>query len=146
MPVEGNAPYPRSRVPAFFEISFKLVVCDGNVRRTREECAETDTVGQGVAHDSAGAAEANLIRLGNEASMDNTLASLITYVQTHPHVVSVELQSSEIFRLVIYLSDNCQMQGTPLGICKGMPKSLSAIVKSPSHCIRPRFWRSRWSC
>ena len=48
-----------------------------------------------------GGAEVNLIRLGNEASMDDKLASLITYVQGHPHVVSVELQASEIFRLVI---------------------------------------------
>ena len=48
-----------------------------------------------------GAAEVNLIRLGNEACMDDKLASLITYVQGHPHVVSVELQASKIFRLVI---------------------------------------------
>ena len=48
-----------------------------------------------------GAAEVNLIRLANEASMDDKLASLITYVQGHPHVVSVELQASKIFRLVI---------------------------------------------
>ena len=47
------------------------------------------------------AAEVNLIRLGNEAGMDDKLASLITYVQEHPHVVSVELQAIEIFRLVI---------------------------------------------
>ena len=71
----------------------------------------------------------NLIRLANEAGMDDKLASLITYVQNHPHVVSVELQAREIFRLVIYLSDNCQTQGTPLSICNGMPKSLSAIAK-----------------
>ena len=48
-----------------------------------------------------GGAEVNLIRLGNEASMDDELASLITYVQGHPDIVSVELQASEIFRLVI---------------------------------------------
>ena len=48
-----------------------------------------------------GAAEVNLIRLGNEAFMDDRLASLIAHVQGHPHVVSVELQASEIFRLVI---------------------------------------------
>ena len=48
-----------------------------------------------------GGAEVNLIRLGNEASMDDKLASLITYVQRHPHVVRVELQASENFRLVI---------------------------------------------
>ena len=46
-------------------------------------------------------AEANLIRLGNEASMDAKLASLTTYVQGHPHVVRVELQARKIFRLVI---------------------------------------------
>ena len=51
-----------------------------------------------------GAAELNLIRLGNEACMDDKLASLITYVQRHPHVVSVKLQASEIFRLVILSS------------------------------------------
>ena len=38
-----------------------------------------------------GGAEVNLIRLGNEASMDDKLASLITYVQGHVHVVRVEL-------------------------------------------------------
>ena len=48
-----------------------------------------------------GGAEVNLIRLGNKSSMDDKLASLITYVQGHPHVVRVELQASEIFRLVI---------------------------------------------
>ena len=48
-----------------------------------------------------GGAEVNLIRLGNEASMDDKLASLITYVQGHPHVVRVELQAREIFRVVI---------------------------------------------
>ena len=52
-----------------------------------------------------GGAEVNLIRLGNEPSMDDKLASLITYhvtyVQGHPHVVRVQLQASEIFRLVI---------------------------------------------
>ena len=48
-----------------------------------------------------GGAEVNLIRLGNEASMDNKLAPLITYVQGHPHVVRVQLQASEISRLVI---------------------------------------------
>ena len=48
-----------------------------------------------------GGAEVNLIRLGNEASMDEKLATLIKYVQGHPHVVRVELQASEIFRLVI---------------------------------------------
>ena len=48
-----------------------------------------------------GGALVNLIRLGNEASMDDKLASLITYVQGHPNVVRVELQASEIFRLVI---------------------------------------------
>ena len=48
-----------------------------------------------------GAAEVNHIRFGNEACMDDKLASLITYVQGHPHVVSVELQASKIFRLVI---------------------------------------------
>ena len=50
-----------------------------------------------------GGAEVNLIRLGNEASMDEKLATLVTYVQGHPHVVRVEslLQASEIFRLFI---------------------------------------------
>ena len=50
-----------------------------------------------------GGAEVNLIRLGNEASMDEKLATLIKYVQGHPHVrvVSVELQAREILRLVI---------------------------------------------
>ena len=48
-----------------------------------------------------GGAEVNLIQLGNEASMDAKLASLITYVPGHPHVVRVELQASEIFRLLI---------------------------------------------
>ena len=48
-----------------------------------------------------GGAEMNPIRLGNEASMDDKLASLIMYVQRHPHVVCVELQASENFRLVI---------------------------------------------
>ena len=43
----------------------------------------------------------NLIRIGNEASMDDKLASLFTCVQGHPHNVRVELQASEIFRLVI---------------------------------------------
>ena len=61
--------------------------------------------------------------------MDDKLASQITYVQTHPYVVSVELQASEIFRDVIYLSDDCQTQGTPLSICNGMSKSLIAIAK-----------------
>ena len=64
-----------------------------------------------------GGAEVNLIRLQNVASMDYKLASLITYVQGHPHVVRVELQASEIFRLVLYLADNCRTQETPLGIC-----------------------------
>ena len=48
-----------------------------------------------------GGAEVNLIRLGNEASTDDKLASLIMYVQGHQHVVRVELQASEIFRPVI---------------------------------------------
>ena len=48
-----------------------------------------------------GGAEENLIRLENEASMDDKMESLITYVQGHQHVVCVELQASEIFRLVI---------------------------------------------
>ena len=61
--------------------------------------------------------------------MDDNLASLILYVQTHLHIVSVKLQASKIFRLVIYLSDHCQTQGTQLSICYGMPKWLSAITK-----------------
>ena len=48
-----------------------------------------------------GGAEVNLFRLGNEASMDDKLASLITHVQGHLHVVRVELQASEIFRIII---------------------------------------------
>ena len=50
-----------------------------------------------------GGAEDNLIRLGNEASMDDKLAPLIKYVQRHPHVIRVasELQARKIFRLVI---------------------------------------------
>ena len=70
--------------------------------------------------------------------MDDKLASLITYVQTHQQVVSVELQASERFRLVVYLSENCQTQGTPLDICNGMPKSLSAITKSLR--VSPGVW------
>ena len=50
----------------------------------------------------AGAAEVNLILLANESGMDDKLATLITYVQNHQHVDSVELQASEIFRLVIF--------------------------------------------
>ena len=75
----------------------------------------------------------NLIRLGNETGMGDTLASLIKYVQLHQHVVSVELQASEPFRIFIvpeiYLADHCWTQGTPLGISNGMPKALSAIAK-----------------
>ena len=33
--------------------------------------------------------------------MDDKLASLITFMQVHPHVVLVKLQASEIFRFVI---------------------------------------------
>ena len=78
----------------------------------------------------AQAAEVDLpvIQLANETSMDDKLVSLIVYVQMHPHVVSVEFQASKNFSHVIYLSDNRQMQGTPLGICIGLPKSLSAIA------------------
>ena len=60
-----------------------------------------------------GGAEVNLIRLGNKASIDDKLASLITYVQRHPHVVRVELQAREIFTesdLSFYLADNCRTQ------------------------------------
>lgn len=82
-----------------------------------------------------GAAEVNLMRLGNETDMDDKLASLIKYVQLHQHVVSVELQASELepFRIFIvpeiHLADHCWTQGTPLGISNGMPKALSAIAK-----------------
>ena len=79
-----------------------------------------------------GGAEVNLIRLGNEASMDDKLASLITYVQGHPHVVRVELhccRQAKLSDLSFYLADNCRTQGTPLGICNGMPKTLSAVAK-----------------
>ena len=31
--------------------------------------------------------------------------------------------------LSFYLADNCRTQGTPLGICNGMPRALIAIAK-----------------
>ena len=64
--------------------------------------------------------------------MDDKLASLITYVQGHPHVVRVELQASEIFRFVILSRLQLPDAGDSSwydGICNGMPKTLSAIAK-----------------
>ena len=43
--------------------------------------------------------------------MDDKLTSLITYTKTHPHVSSIELQ------------------GTPLGMRKGMPNSLNTVAR-----------------
>ena len=63
----------------------------------------------------AGAAEVNLMQSLPRANMDDKLTSLnqtlITYAKTHQHVSSIELQ------------------GTPLGMSEGMPKSLNTLAR-----------------
>ena len=45
------------------------------------------------------------------------------------HVAVSSCRHAKFSDLSFYLADNCRTQGTPLGICDGMPKRLSAIAK-----------------
>ena len=66
-------------------------------RQGREKALPKPTrLDKALAQIEAGASDVNLIHLGLEPGMDSKLASLIDYVKTHPHVVSVELQAIDV--------------------------------------------------
>ena len=112
---EGWAPKeksdPADNVPLFSE------GCKRNAKRMRIEKTLKKSVPKSTRLDralgrmQAGAAEVNLMRLLPRANMDDKLTTLITYAKTHQHVSSIELQ------------------GTPLGMSNGMPKSLNALAR-----------------
>ena len=91
--------------------------CKRKAKQMRREQRREKSVPKSTRLDSAlermqaGAAEVNLMRLLPRANMDDKLTSLITYAKTHQHVSSIELQ------------------GTPLGMRNGMPKSLNALAR-----------------
>lgn len=66
-------------------------------RETREKAVPKPTrLDKALAQIKAGASDVNLIHLELEPSIDSKLASLIDYVKTHQHVLSVELQAINI--------------------------------------------------
>ena len=59
----------------------------GGRRETEKRVPKPTLLDKALLMIQEGGAEVNLIRLGNKASMEDKLATLITDVQGHPHVV-----------------------------------------------------------
>ena len=113
---EGWAPKEK-RVDSDDDVPLFSEGCKRKAMQMRREKRREKSVPKSTRLDSAlermqaGEAEVNLMRLFPRANMDDKLTALITYAKTHPHVSSIELQ------------------GTPLGMRNGMPKSLNALAK-----------------
>ena len=113
---EGWAPKEK-RVDSDDDVPLFSEGCKRKAMQMRREKRREKSVPKSTRLDSAlermqaGEAEVNLMRLLPRANMDDKLTALITYAKTHPHVSSIELQ------------------GTPLGMRNGMPKSLNALAK-----------------
>ena len=113
---EGWAPKEK-RVDSDDDVPLFSEGCKRKAMQMRREKRREKSVPKSTRLDSAlermqaGEAEVNLMRLLPRANMDDKLTSLITYAKTHQHVSSIELQ------------------GTPLGMRNGMPKSLNALAR-----------------